>query len=257
MEFVKTSLEDGVATISIHHPPVNALSRKVFSEIEAAARTFQGDPAVRVIILTGEGPNFAAGADIKEIETIRTAAEGEAVCLQGHSVADALWNSPVPVIAAINGYCLGGGNELAMACHLRIATDKARFAQPEIRIGIVPGLGGSQRLPRYLGTPKALELLLTGDMLSAQEAKALGYVNLVVPEAELRRQAIGMAKRIAAHGKPAVRAILDAVRRGIDLPLGDALRLEARIFGSIVETEDKEEGVRAFIEKRPPKFKDR
>lgn len=257
MEFVKTSLEDGIATLAICHPPVNALSRKVFAEIEAAARAFQANPVVRVIVLTAEGSNFAAGADIREIESIRVAAEGEGACLQGHSVIDALWNSPVPVIAAIHGYCLGGGNELAMACHLRIATDKARFAQPEVRIGIVPGLGGTQRLPRYLGVPRALEMLLTGDMLSAQEAKALGYVNLVVPEAELRRQTIGLAKRIAAQGKPAVRAILEAVRRGIELPLAEALRLEAKIFGSIVETEDKEEGVRAFIEKRPPRFKDR
>ncbi|HLG41726.1 MAG TPA: enoyl-CoA hydratase-related protein [Planctomycetota bacterium] len=254
MEFVKISVEDGIGTISISHPPVNALSGRVFAEIREAALKFQADPAVRVIVLTGEGANFAAGADIKEIQSIQGAAEGEAMCRKGQEVTEALWNSPVPVIAAINGYCLGGGNELAMACHMRVATDKARFAQPEVRIGIVPGLGGSQRLPRYIGVAKAFELLLTGEMLSAQEAKALGLVNLVVPEAELRRQTVGLAKKIAAQSKTAVRAILDAVRRGAEMELSEGLKLEARIFGGMMETEDKKEGVLAFIEKRPPKF---
>jgi len=254
MEFVKTTVEDSIGTISISHPPVNALSGKVFEEIREAALKFQSDPTVRVIVLTGEGSNFAAGADIKEIQAISTAVEGESMCRKGHEVTAALWNSPVPVIAAINGYCLGGGNELVMACHLRVATDKARFAQPEVRIGIVPGLGGSQRLPRYLGVAKALELLLTGEMLSAQEAKAHGFVNMVVPEAELRRQTMGLAKKIAAHSRLAVRTILEAVRRGVEMGLAEALQLEARLFGRMMETEDKREGVQAFIEKRPPRF---
>lgn len=255
MSFVKTSLEDGIGIISINNPPVNALSSAVFMDVYNAVKEFKA--TARVIILTGEGQNFAAGADVKEIVKIETAEQGEEMCVKAHAISDEIWKSDIPVIAAINGYCLGGGCELVMCCHIRIATDKARFAQPEIKIGIIPGLGGTQRLPRYIGAPKAIEMLLTGDMISAAEAKALGLVNLVVPEPELRRQAVGLAKKIAVHSKIAVAEILRAVREGVEQPLDAAMKMEAKAFGRMMPTADKKEGVQAFIDKRAPKFTDR
>jgi enoyl-CoA hydratase/carnithine racemase len=255
MSFVKTALEDGIGIVSINNPPVNALSSAVFMDVYNAIKEFK--QTARVIILTGEGQNFAAGADVKEIVKIETAEQGEAMCVKAHAISDEIWKSDIPVIAAVNGYCLGGGCELVMCCHIRIATDKARFAQPEIKIGIIPGLGGTQRLPRYIGAPKAIELLLTGDMISAAEAKALGLVNLVVPEPELKRQAVGLAKKIAVHSKVAVAEILRAVREGIEQPLDAAMKMEAKAFGRMMPTADKKEGVQAFIDKRAPKFTDR
>ncbi len=257
MPFVKTAVEEGIGIVSINNPPVNALSSAVFLDINNAIKEFKANAAVRVIILTGEGQNFAAGADVKEIVNFTTADQGEQMCLKAHEISKEIWESPIPVIAAINGYCLGGGCELVMCCHIRVATDKARFAQPEIKIGIIPGFGGSQRLPRYIGTPKAIELLLTGDMIGAAEAKALGLVNLVVPEPELKRQAVGLAKKIAAHSKVAVAEILKCVREGIEKPLDDAMKMEAKAFGRMMPTSDKKEGVQAFIDKRAPKFTDR
>ncbi|MBI3271977.1 MAG: enoyl-CoA hydratase/isomerase family protein [Planctomycetes bacterium] len=218
---------------------------------------FRSDPNVRGIILTGEGMMFCAGADLKEIMKIQNANQALEVVRKGHEFCLEIEAMKLPVIAAINGPCLGGGNELAMACHIRVASDKARFGQPEINFGLIPGLGGSQRLPRLVGRAKALELLLTGDMLSAQEAKALGLVNQVVPEQMLLKTATGIAKKIAAKGKVAVGAILDAVNRGMAVPIKDALAIESELFGKICETEDMKEGVSAFVEKRQPKFKDR
>jgi enoyl-CoA hydratase/carnithine racemase len=255
MAFVKTALEDGIGIVSINNPPVNALSSAVFMDIFNAVKEFKA--TARAILLTGEGQNFAAGADVKEIVKIETEQQGEEMCLKAHAIGNELWESPVPIIAAINGYCLGGGCELVMACHMRVATDKARFAQPEIKIGIIPGLGGTQRLPRYIGVPKAFEMLLTGDMISAAEAKALGLVNMVVPEPELKRQAMGLAKKITAHSKVAVAEILRAVREGIERPFNEAMKLEAKAFGRMMPTADKKEGVQAFIDKRAPKFTDR
>ncbi len=257
MNFIKVTQEQDIGIITINNPPVNALSRAVFTEINQAIKEMKGNDSIRAVIITGEGSIFAAGADIKEIQNVTTKEEGEAMALKAQELVSEIANSDKPVIAAINGPCLGGGNELAMACHIRIATDKARFGQPEITIGIIPGLGGTQRLPRYIGTPKAIELLLSGDMISSQEAKTLGLVNLLVPETELRKQAIGMAKKFASKSRVAVAAILQAIREGIELPLEDALKLEAKLFGMMMSTDDKKEGIQAFFEKRPPSFKDR
>ena len=256
-QFLKTAVEQGIGIISIHHPPVNVLSSAVFQEIGEAVTAFQKDPAVRAIVLTGEGANFAAGADVKEIAAITDAATGERMSLEAMKLGQLLWESPVPIIAAVNGYCFGGGSELVLACHMRIASDKARIAQPEIKVGFIPGMGGTQRLPRLVGTAKGLEMLLTGEPVSAQEAYRIGLVNLVVPEQELRRQAVGLGRRIGALSKVAVAKTLQAVRDGMNLPLGKALELESKLFGEMMPTEDKKEGVTAFVEKRPPQFKDR
>ncbi len=257
-QLVKTAVQENVGIVSIDNPPVNILSKPVLIEVRDAVIKFQDDPAIRGIVLTGEGANFAAGADIKEIAQITDAAAGEAISLEAHRLVRVIEDSEIPVVAAINGYCFGGGCELVLACHLRIASDKARLAQPEIKIGIVPGMGGMVRLPRLVGMAKALEILLTGEPVSAQEALRIGLVNLVVPEMELRRQAVMfVAKRIGAMSKVAVAKILKGVRHAMDLELADAIELEAKLFGEMMPTYDKSEGVKAFIEKRAPQFKDR
>ncbi|OHB70293.1 MAG: enoyl-CoA hydratase [Planctomycetes bacterium RBG_16_43_13] len=256
-KFVKVSTDECVGIITISNPPVNALSSNVFREITDAINTFKGNPAMKAIVLTGAGTVFAAGADIKEILNIARAEDGEALCLNGHKVLNAIEQSDIPVIAAINGVAFGGGNELAISCHIRIASDKARFGQPEISIGIMPGLGGAVRLARLVGQAKATELALTGEPISAQDAKYLGLVNMVVPDSALMTQAVGLAKKIGSKGKVAIAYILKALREGSKVGLEDALKLEAKLFGQIMMTEDKKEGISAFLEKRQPKFKDR
>lgn len=258
MPLIKTSVTDGCGIISIDNPPANVLSSAAFREIASALAAMQQDPAVRGVVLTGEGANFAAGADIREIAMIGDAATGEKMALEAHRIASQIEDSPIPVVAAVNGYCFGGGCELILACHMRIASDKARIAQPEIKVGIIPGMGGSIRLPRLVGGPKAIEMLLTGEPISAQDALRVGLVNMVVPEADLRRQAVQfVSKRIGPMSKVAVAKILKSVRESLDLPISEAVKLEARLFGEMMPTADKAEGVKAFAEKRPPQFKDR
>ena len=164
---------------------------------------------------------------------------------------------PVPVIAAITGHCLGGGTELALACHLRIIGERVRIAQPEINLGIIPGFGGTQRLPRLVGTARALEICLTGDLITGTVAQQIGLVNRAVRDGEVLRQAQGLAKKIASKGRVATAAILRAIREGTTLPLAEGLALESKLFGTVCETQDMREGVRAFLEKRQPKFQDR
>jgi cyclohexa-1,5-dienecarbonyl-CoA hydratase len=257
-QFTKTAVQEKIGIVAINHPPVNVLSKAVLLEIRDAVLAYQKDPAIRGIVLTGEGDHFAAGADIKEIATISDAKAGEAISLEAHALVKVLEDSEIPVLAAINGTCFGGGCELVLACHLRVASEKARIAQPEIKIGIVPGMGGMVRLPRLVGGPKALEMLLTGEPISAQEAHRIGLVNFVVPEAELRRQSVMfLAKRVGSMSKVAIAKILKGVREAMDLSVADGIKLEARLFGEMVATEDKAEGVKAFVEKRPPQFKDK
>ncbi len=175
----------------------------------------------------------------------------------GQGVFDKIEQMRKPVIAAITGFCLGGGMELAMACHMRVAGDRARMGQPEINLGIIPGFGGTQRLTRLVGKAKAMEMILTGDMINAQEAKALGLVNKVVPEGEVLKQAVGLAKKIAAKGGKAISAAMQAIQEGTVQPLSQGLALEASLFGQICQTGDMKEGISAFLEKRQPKFQDK
>ena len=254
-QYLRITNEDSVCILTIDHPPANALSHKVMDELDKAVHEFEQDAAARVLVITGAG-NFAfvAGADIRELIKIDSASKAEALALRGQKILSRIESLSKPVIAAINAVCLGGGNELAMACHMRIASDRARFGQPEINLGIIPGFGGTQRLARICGISKAIELNITGDIIPASEALRIGLVNRVVRDEELMKEAVGMAKKIASKGSKAVSLILDAVRKGIGMPLNDGLAYEAKLFGKICETRDMREGLTAFIEKRQPQF---
>jgi enoyl-CoA hydratase len=256
-DHIKQSLEDGVATLVISHPPVNLLSSKIFGEIREALEALQKDPAVRAAVITGEGQTFAAGADINEILTITGPEQAKALLAKGRDFMDFLENSPLPLIAAVNGACIGGGLELILACHLRLASDKARFGLPEIGLGIIPGLGGTQRLARLVGLTRAAELVLTGDLISAPVANQMGLVNAVVPEVMLLKQARGLAKKIGARSKVAVQAALRALVNGSRLEFQKGLDLEGEEFAKLSASADMKEGLKAFIEKRPPKFTDK
>ena len=254
---ISCCVDNAVATLTLSHPPVNALNPELLSEIETSFDSLAKNSSVKVVILTGTGRFFIAGADIQVLAGIPSSREAREMALRGQAIFTKIELFEKPVIAAINGTCLGGGLELAMCCHIRIAAEGARLGQPEVNLGIIPGFGGTQRLPRLVGRSKALELILTGDLLSASEAKALGLISQVLPPEELLRAAQGLARKIASKGQLAVRAALRAVTQGVDLTLQEGLRQEAQLFADLCDSDDKREGVQAFLEKRQPQFKDR
>jgi enoyl-CoA hydratase len=247
-----------VATITVNRPKVlNALNTQTLDELRRAILELTHDESVRAVIVTGAGEkSFIAGADINELAVL-TPAGGREHAVAGQHVFDLIEHIGKPVIAAINGYALGGGCELAMACTIRIAADTAKLGQPEINLGLIPGYGGSQRLSRIVGRGPALELLLTGDQISATEALRLGLVNRVVPAAELMIEAKKLAEKFAAKPPIAVRYILEAVVKGLEMPLPQAQIFEATLFGLSASTEDMREGTKAFLEKRKAEFKGR
>ena len=256
-QHVKMAVEDRVAVLTIDHRPVNALDRQTLRELGEAVDVIGADPAVKVIVITGGGSlAFVAGADIKEVGQIKSPQEAQEMAALGQAVFLKIQRLTKPVIAAINGVCLGGGCELAMACHLRISGDRARFGQPEITLGIIPGWGGTQRLPRLIGKAKATEWILTGDMYTAQEALRLGLVNQVVPQDQVLKVAKDLARKIASKGAVAITQSLRAIEDGLNLSLEAGLAKEAEAFGAVAATEDSKEGVNAFLEKRQPQFKD-
>jgi enoyl-CoA hydratase len=253
-ETLLLAIDGPVATLTLNRPQVmNALNAQVFNDLERALKGLVADPTVRVILLTGAGKAFAAGADINELATT-DAKSGEELSLRGQAVFSLRETCGKPVIACINGFALGGGCELALACTLRLASESARMGQPEARLGLVPGYGATQRLPRLVGRSAALRLLLTADIITADEALAIGLVDEVVPAADLLKHASEVALKIAAQAPLAVAAAMEAVNQGADLALKDALALEAHIFGRLSATVDKKEGVAAFLEKRPAIF---
>ena len=258
-EFIKIKIEDRVALVTIDRPPVNALNSKAMAELSEAFKELAANQAVKAVVFTGEGRNltFIAGADIKEMAQLASPREAEEVARKGQEILNQIEKMTKPVIAAINSICVGGGNELAMACHIRIASDRARFGQPEINLGIIPGFGGTQRLARLVGASKARELILTGDMITAQEALRIGLVERVVPDGELLRQALGLAKKIASKGQVAVWLCLEAIRASLAMPLSQGLAFEVQQFGKVCATQDMQEGLKAFLEKRQPKFQDK
>lgn len=252
---LRYTASEAVAWITIHRPDkLNALDRRTAEEIACAARLAAGDPEVGAILVTGAGDKaFVAGADIAELAGMGPA-EAEAFSRQLGEALRALERAPKPVVAVVNGFALGGGCELAMACHLRLAADTARFGQPEVGLGLIPGAGGTQRLARLVGRGRALHLVLTGESVDAEEAWRIGLVNRVVPAARLREEAAAYAARLLSGSRTALSLALEAVYEGENLPLERALRLESALFGLAFATEDMREGTRAFLEKRKPRF---
>lgn len=248
--------DGAVATVTINRPKVlNALNNQTLDELRRAILQLGRDADVRVVIITGAGDRaFIAGADINELAVL-TPVSGREQALGGQHVFDLIENLGKPVIAAINGYALGGGCELAMACTLRIAADTAKLGQPEVNLGILPGYGGTQRLPRLVGKGRALELMLLGTTIAAADAERIGLVNAVVPAADLMDRARALAASLAAQPPLAVRYILDAVNKGCDMPFADGCVHEATLFGLVAATEDMRDGTRAFLEKRKATFK--
>jgi enoyl-CoA hydratase len=248
-------LADGIARITINRPDkLNALNGQVIAELDAAAGRVERESAVRAVLLTGAGAKaFVAGADISEIGS-QGAMDGQARALAGQRMMRRLERCGKPVVAAVNGFALGGGCELAMACHLRVASETARFGQPEVKLGIGPGYGGTVRLPRLVGRGRALELLLTGAMIDAQEAWRIGLVNRVVPADRLLAESELLLRTILENGPLAVRACLELVDAGLEMTVDEALRLEAGWFGLLSATADMREGTRAFLEKRKAQF---
>ena len=247
-----------VALLTFNRPQVlNALNRQTLDELDRAMLDLQRDERVRVVILTGAGEKaFVAGADINEL-AVQTATSARALALAGQHVFDVVEHLGKPVIAAINGYALGGGCELAMACTLRLAADTAKLGQPEIHLGLIPGYAGSQRLARLVGKAKAMELILTGVPISAAEAERIGLVNRVVTATELLNEARALADQLAGNAPIATRYILDVINRGLEMPFAEASVFEATLFGLVAATDDMREGTKAFLEKRKPDFKGR
>lgn len=258
MPFANLTLDvaERIGTITVNRPDkLNALNDATIRELGEAAADLIARPEVAGIFVTGAGSKaFVAGADIAELSS-QGPLDARARALAGQRAFDMLARSPKPVIALINGYALGGGCELAMACHIRLASDNARLGLPETKLGIAPGYGGTQRLPRLVGQGRALELILTGEMIDAAEAHRIGLVNKVVPAAELRATAEAMMRQILERGPLAVALCIEAVGRGLEMPLPEGLAMEANHFGMLASTDDMKEGMAAFLEKRAPAFR--
>ncbi len=257
MTFTNILLEtkNSIGYVTINRPDkLNALNQAVMAELGEAFAALGDDKGVRAVILTGAGEKaFVAGADISELAQ-QDAVAAKEFALRGQAVLNRIENLGKPVIACVNGFALGGGCELAMACTMRLASENAKFGQPEVKLGIIPGYGGTQRLTRLVGKGRAMQLVLAGEMISAAEALRIGLVNEVVPQAELIARAEAICGKIIANAPLAVQYALEAVNHGAEMPLSEALFLEATLFGLCCATEDKNEGTRAFLEKRAAVF---
>ena len=258
LENVLYEKKGAIAYVTLNRPKVlNALNQRTWQDLRAAFEDARDDADVRGVILTGAGDKaFIAGADISELSQV-TAVQAESSSSYGQEVLNFVENLGKPVVAAINGFALGGGCETAMACTIRLATESARFGQPEVKLGVPPGGGGTQRLPRLVGKGRALQLILSGEMISAQEAYRIGLVNEVVPAADLIPRAEAILKQIFANAPLAVTYSLEAVNKGLETSQTEGLALEASFFGLCAGTEDKQEGTQAFLQKRAPQFQGR
>lgn len=255
LQNVLYEVRDRIAFVTINRPKVlNALNDQTVEELRRIFLDARHHPETQAVILTGAGEKaFIAGADINELAE-QTPLQGKDRSRRGQHILEIIENLGKPVIAALNGFALGGGCEIAMACTLRIASENARLGQPEVKLGIIPGYGGTQRLVRLIGLGRALELLLTGDHITAQRAYEIGLVNAVYPQADLLTQAEGLARKILTNGPLALKLTLEAAIHGSQMTLTEGLNLEANLFGLICTTKDMKEGTAAFLEKRPPKF---
>lgn len=250
-----TKVENNIGWVIIDRPDkLNALNRETVDEMIEAFRAYLPDGEVKAVILTGSGEKaFIAGADIGELAGLDLDT-GKDYVLNGQKLTKLVENYPKPVIAAVNGFALGGGTEMALACHVRIASENAKMGQPEVKLGLIPGFGGTQRLSRLVGKGQALELILTGKIIGAREALDIGLVNRVVPLEELHATCEALAGEMAANGPLALRYGIEAVNSGFDIPMNEALLLEAELFGKCCATGDSKEGTQAFLEKRKPDF---
>ncbi|NIM45480.1 MAG: hypothetical protein GTN80_07535 [Nitrososphaeria archaeon] len=258
-KFIKVKVEDGLGIVTLDNPPVNVLNLEVLREIEDIMSEMEEDEEAKAVVITGAGTYaFCAGADIKMIQKLDPS-KAEGIVRFGHRVFNKVENLSKPVIAAINGLSLGGGNELCMACDIRISSDRARFSQPEVGLGLIPAWGGTQRMARLIGKAKAKELIFTGEMITAQEALRIGLVNKVVPDGEELRASMDIARRITTRSAPlAVMAAKKAINEGLQKQsLEEALEVEVNFIKDIAESEDLREGLEAFFSKRSPRFKGR
>ena len=257
LQFVQMEITDRVALVTINHPPVNSLSPQVISDLDTVLKSIEANDEIGAVVLTGAGPKiFVAGADIKAMSAM-TPEQAEDLAHTGQATLNRLEDMPKLTICAINGLALGGGLELAMACDMRICAEHAKMGQPEINLGIIPGFGGTQRLPRIVGVGRAMQMLLSGDPIDAATANAWGLVNAVLPADQLLEAALKLAHTAASKAPVAVKLIQQAVYQGIDKPLQQGLHCEVQSFRKVFETEDKNEGIAAFLEKRSPDFKGR
>jgi enoyl-CoA hydratase len=251
-------VKDRIATVIINRPEkLNALNAQAKADLREAFERFASDPEVGVVVMTGAGEKaFVAGTDIGELTSL-TRESGREFAARGQDIFDRIERMDKPVIAAVNGYALGGGCELALACHIRIASDKARFGQPEVNLGIIPGYGGTQRLARLIGRGRATEMILTGAQVDAAEALRIGLVNKIFPHAELMPRVTQMAQTIASMSEVAIRLALQAISATDENTLSEGEAIEARLFGECCASDDFREGTTAFLEKRKPVFKNR
>lgn len=255
MEFLSVSIEDGIAVATINRPPANALSRALILEVDALLDLVANDEAVRVVVLHGEGRFFSAGADIKEFTSVTSGEEFSKLAASGQEVFERLECFTKPVIAAIHGAALGGGLELAMSCHMRFVSDNAKLGLPELQLGLIPGFAGTQRLPRYVGMPKAAEMLLTSEPISGEEAVQYGLANKAFSEEELLPKTMEIAKKIVRKSPVAVKAALSMLQYTKPSTYYEGVKAESDSFGKVFVSEDAKEGIQAFMEKREPIFK--
>lgn len=254
MDFLNWKVEDGVAIVTIARPPANALSRGIIAEINELLDAVENDDAVRVLVLHGEGRFFSAGADIKEFTEVSTGEEFSKLASHGQAVFERVETFPKPVIAAIHGAALGGGLELAMSCHIRFVTETAKLGLPELQLGLIPGFGGTQRLPRYVGVAKAAEMLFTSDPISGAEAVQWGLANRAFADEELLDATLQLAKKVAKKSPIALKNAIQALQYAKPASFYEGIQVEAKSFGTVFVSADAQEGIQAFIEKREPVF---
>ncbi len=249
--------ESGVAVMTINNPPMNTLSQPVLADIRDAITRANADTAVRVVVFTGAGKAFIAGAEIREFLDRNTKKDGAEYLVNGQDVLNLIENSDKPYIAAINGFCLGGGMETALACHIRLADETAQIGLPEIKLGIIPGYGGTQRTTRLIGKGRAYELILSGNFINGKQAELYGAVNRATPKGEVLEEAKKLAKTIAGKSRVNVSRAMRAIKEGLAMEFTAALKFERELFGECCESDDKREGTTSFLEKRDAKFTDK
>jgi len=254
MEFLSWKAEDGVAIITIARPPANALSRGIIAEVNAVLDAVENDDTVRVLVLHGEGRFFSAGADIKEFTEVDSGDEFSKLANNGQQVFERVESFSKPIIAAIHGAALGGGLELAMSCHLRFVTESAKLGLPELQLGLIPGFGGTQRLPRYVGVAKAAEMMFTSEPISGTEAVQWGLANRAFTDEALLEETLKVAKKIAKKSPVALKAAIQTLQYAKHASFYEGIEAEAKSFGTVFVSEDAKEGIQAFIEKREPVF---